>query len=137
MISASALLLVLRRFYHVGRHVHMNMISALARIHDQCFCTPASVLTLLLRWQARLCFVPYCTFGYILYRVSFILYTCVSVTSESHNFLVRTPIRVFLDSMEIPLSQLSIRMPLEGSGFLSRPEMAVRASKVGCPGETA
>ena len=72
MISASTLLLVLRRFYHVGRHVHM--ISALARIHDQCFSTPASVSTLLLCGQARLCSVPYCTFGYILYRVSFIVY---------------------------------------------------------------
>ena len=85
MISASALLLVLRRFYHVGRHVHM--ISALAHIHDQCFSTPDSVPTLLLRGQARLCSVPYCTFRYILYRVSFILYlrskqanvyTCIS-----------------------------------------------------------
>ena len=56
MISASALLLVLWRFYHVGRHVHM--ISALEHIHDQCFYTPSSVSTLLLRGQARLCSVP-------------------------------------------------------------------------------
>ena len=58
MISVSALVLVFRHFYHVGRHVHMNMISALARIHDQCFSTPPSVSTLLLRGQARLCSVP-------------------------------------------------------------------------------
>ena len=45
-----------------------------ARIHDQCFSTPASVSTLLLRGQARLCSVSYCTFEYISYRVSFILY---------------------------------------------------------------
>ena len=34
-------------------------------------------------------------------------------TSEGHNSFVRTPIRVFLDSMEIPLSQESINMPEE------------------------
>ena len=37
-------------------------------------------------------------------------------TSEGHNFPVRTPIRVFLNSMEIPLSQDSIHVPVEGSG---------------------
>ena len=31
-------------------------------------------------------------------------------TSEGHNFFVRTPIRVFLDSMESPLSQESIHI---------------------------
>ena len=31
-------------------------------------------------------------------------------TSEVHNFFVRTPIRVFLDSMKIPLSQESIHI---------------------------
>ena len=34
-------------------------------------------------------------------------------TSEGHNSLVRTSIWVFLDSMEIPLSQESIDMPEE------------------------
>ena len=33
-----------------------------------------------------------------------------SPTSESHNFFVRTPFWVFLDSMESPLSQESIHM---------------------------
>ena len=37
-------------------------------------------------------------------------------TLEGHNFLVRTPFRVFLDSMESPLSQDSIRMSVEDSG---------------------
>ena len=37
--------------------------------------------------------------------------------------------------MESPLSQISSRTPLEGIGCLSRPEMDVRASKVGCPSE--
>ena len=34
-------------------------------------------------------------------------------TLEGHNSFVRTPIRVFLDSMESPLSQESIDMPEE------------------------
>ena len=34
---------------------------------------------------------------------------------EGHNFLVRTPFRVFLDSMESPLSQDSSYVPVEGS----------------------
>ena len=34
-------------------------------------------------------------------------------TSEGHNSFVRTPFRVFLDSMEITLSQESIHMPEE------------------------
>ena len=34
-------------------------------------------------------------------------------TLEGHNSSVRTPIWVFLDSMEIPLSQESIHMPEE------------------------
>ena len=34
-------------------------------------------------------------------------------TSEGHNSFVQTPIRVFLDSMEIPWSQESIYMPKE------------------------
>ena len=37
-------------------------------------------------------------------------------TSDGHNFLVRTSFWVFLDSMEIPLSQDSICMPLDNSG---------------------
>ena len=46
-------------------------------------------------------------------------YSCVTPTSEGHNFFVRTLFRVFLDFMEIPLSQNSSRMPLEGSGCWS------------------
>ena len=41
---------------------------------------------------------------------------CWPSNSDGHNFFVRTPFRVFLDSMEIPLSQDSSRMPLEDSG---------------------
>ena len=37
-------------------------------------------------------------------------------TSESHNSFVRTPFWVFLDSMEIALSQYSIFIPVEDSG---------------------
>ena len=37
-------------------------------------------------------------------------------TSEGHNFFIQIPIRVFLHSMEIPLSQASIQMSLEGIG---------------------
>ena len=44
-------------------------------------------------------------------------------TLEGHNFLVRTPFWVFLDSMESPLSQDSIRMSVEGSGCWSWPKM--------------
>ena len=37
-------------------------------------------------------------------------------TSDDYNFFVQTPFRVFLDSMESPLSQDYIHMPLEDSG---------------------
>ena len=36
-------------------------------------------------------------------------------TLKGHNFFVRTPFRVFLDSMEIPLSQDSIHITVENS----------------------
>ena len=39
--------------------------------------------------------------------------SCVTSNSEGHNFLVRTPIRVFLDFMEIPLSQYFSHVPME------------------------
>ena len=39
--------------------------------------------------------------------------------------------------MEIPLSQGSSQMSLDGSGLWIRSEMDVRPSKVGCPGETS
>ena len=42
-------------------------------------------------------------------------------TSEGHNFFVRTSIRVFLDSMESPLSQDSIYIFVEGIGYWSLP----------------
>ena len=64
LISASALLLVLRHFYHVGRHVSDQCFDTPAsattlllggQAHsDQCFGTPASATTLLLCGQARL-----------------------------------------------------------------------------------
>ena len=38
-------------------------------------------------------------------------------TSKGHNFFVRTPFWVLLDSMEIQLSQDSIYIPMEGSGY--------------------
>ena len=37
-------------------------------------------------------------------------------TSDDRNFFVRTPFQVFLDSMEIPLSQDSIYRTVEDSG---------------------
>ena len=37
-------------------------------------------------------------------------------TSDDHNFFVQTLIQVFLDSMESPLSQDSIHVPVEDSG---------------------
>ena len=37
----------------------------------------------------------------------------VSLTSDEHNFFVRTPFEVFLDSMESSLSQESRFMPVE------------------------
>ena len=37
----------------------------------------------------------------------------VSLTSDEHNFFVRTPFEVFLDSMESQLSQESRFMPVE------------------------
>ena len=60
LFNASALLLVLQHFCYVGGH-----------ISDQCFDTPASATTLLLRGQAHivlrhLCSVLYHTFGYLL-----------------------------------------------------------------------
>ena len=36
-------------------------------------------------------------------------------TSEGHNFFVRASFRVFLNSMEIPLSQDSRNVPMEDS----------------------
>ena len=37
-------------------------------------------------------------------------------TSDGHSFFARTPFRVFLNSMESPLSQDSIHVPVENSG---------------------
>ena len=45
-------------------------------------------------------------------------------TSEGHNFFVRTLFQVFLDSMEIPLSQDSIHMPVDGSRCWGCPDRA-------------
>ena len=52
-------------------------------------------------------------------------------TSEGHNFFVRTPIWVFLDSMESPLSQDSSHMHVEGSGYWIWPERGDRVGRVG------
>ena len=37
-------------------------------------------------------------------------------TLDDHNFFIRTPFWVFLDSMEIPFSQYFIHVPVEDSG---------------------
>ena len=42
-------------------------------------------------------------------------HTFKSLTSDNHNFFLRTLFRVFLDSMESPLSQDSNHVPLEDS----------------------
>ena len=63
-----------------------------------------------------------------------VAYSCVTSNSEGHNFFVRTPFRVFLDSMESPSSQDSICMPLEGSEYWSYPKRGYRAGRVGWPG---
>ena len=52
-------------------------------------------------------------------------------TSEGHNFFIRTPIWVFLDSMESPLSQDYIHIPVDGIGYWSRPERSGRSRLVG------
>ena len=39
---------------------------------------------------------------------------CVPPTSDDHIFRIRTPIRVFLDSTEIPLSLESCQIPVNG-----------------------
>ena len=41
---------------------------------------------------------------------------CLPPTSDDHIFRVRTPFGVFLDSMEIPLSQDSFHIPVECNG---------------------
>ena len=89
LISVSALLLVLRHFYYVGRHVSdqcyntyvmwatTSLINASAlllvlrhfcyvgkQVSDQSFGSPASATELLFHGQARLYSVLYCTFGH-------------------------------------------------------------------------
>ena len=51
-------------------------------------------------------------------------------TSEGHNFFVRAPIRVFFDSMEIPLSQDYSHVFVDGIGYWSQPERSSRARLV-------
>ena len=41
---------------------------------------------------------------------------CGPPTSNDHIFRVQTPFRVFLDTMECPLSQDYFHVPVEGSG---------------------
>ena len=62
LIGASALMLVLRHFCYVGRHVLIGASALLlvlryfcyvGRHSDRCFGTPATATTLLLRGQAR------------------------------------------------------------------------------------
>ena len=38
-------------------------------------------------------------------------------TSDDHNFLVRSPFQVFLDSMEISLSLESDHIPMDGTKY--------------------
>ena len=40
---------------------------------------------------------------------------CWLLASDSHNFFVQTPFQAFLDSMESPLSQDFIHIPVEDS----------------------
>ena len=42
---------------------------------------------------------------------------CLPPTSDDHIFRVRTPFGVFLNFMEIPLSQNYFHVPVEGIGF--------------------
>ena len=51
------------------------------------------------------------------------------LTSKGHNFFVRTPFQVFLDSIKISLSQDSIHIPVEGSGYWSWPTRVGRVGK--------
>ena len=53
------------------------------------------------------------------------------LTSEGHNFFIRTLFRVFLGSMESPLSSNSIHVLVEGSGYW---RWLARAGRVGWPG---
>ena len=59
----------------------------------------------------KLVFVPSVQMGH-----SGHIFYYVPPTLDDHIFRVRTPFWVFLDSMEIPLSQDSFHMPVEGSG---------------------
>ena len=54
-------------------------------------------------------------------------------TLEGHNFFVRNLIWVFMDSIEIPLSQNFICMPVEGSGYWRWPKRGDRSGRVGLP----
>ena len=59
----------------------------------------------------KLVFIPSVQVGH---RGHFLF--CLPPTLDDHIFRVRTPFGVFLDSMEIPLSQYSFHVPVEGSG---------------------
>ena len=65
-------------------------------------------------WCLQTClkwvFVPSVQMGHIGH-----ISDCVPPTSDCYNFFVRNPFRVFLDSMESPLSQVSIHVHVEGS----------------------
>ena len=58
-------------------------------------------------------------------------YSCVTSNFKGHNFFVRTPFWVLLDSMEIPLSHDSSHIPVVGSGYWSWLERGIRAGQVG------
>ena len=47
------------------------------------------------------------------FSTCFLFSSFVPLTSDDHNFFVRTPFEVFLDSMESPLGQESRFMPVE------------------------
>ena len=57
-------------------------------------------------------------------------------TSEGHNSFVRTSIRVFLDSMEIPLSQEYTHMPEEDNICQTKVLEQARPAKVSSSGLT-
>ena len=89
MISASALLLVLQRFYYVGRHVHMISASALLLVlryfyyvGRHVYMTSASAILLVFRhfyYVGRHVYVPYCTVPLGIYSI------------ESYSFFISGP----------------------------------------------
>ena len=93
MISASALLLVLRRFYYVGRYIHIISVSALVLVLRRFYYVGKHVYLLVFRhfyYMGRHVSVPYHTVPSGIY------------CTESHSFFIsgrskRMFIRVYLN----------------------------------------